>query len=126
VILPGVNAATDKPNTAVVNAWWKYAGNYQSWDNLPIVRSNAIFTNSWGKLRELALTYRLPAKAVKSTVIFQNLSVSLIGRDLFYLFTKLPDRLNPEGVTGTTNVQGMQFGELPGVRSFGFSVKAGF
>jgi iron complex outermembrane receptor protein len=126
VILPGVTANGDKPNTAVVNAWWKYAANYQSWDNLPIVRSNAIFTNSWGKLREVALTYRLPAKAVQKMVIFQNFSVSLIGRDLFYLFTRLPDRLNPEGVTGTTNVQGMQFGELPGVRSFGFSVKAGF
>jgi iron complex outermembrane receptor protein len=125
VILPGVTP-DGKPNTAVVNAWWKYAGNYQSWDNLPIVRSNAIFTNSWGKLREVALTYRLPAKLVQKTVIFQNLSASLIGRDLFYLFTRLPDRLNPEGVTGTTNVQGMQFGELPGVRSFGFSVKAGF
>jgi iron complex outermembrane recepter protein len=125
VILPGVTP-NGKANTAVVNAWWKYAGNYQSWDNLPIVRTNAIFTNSWGKLREVALTYRLPAKVVKKTMIFQNLSASLIGRDLFYLFTRLPDRLNPEGVTGTTNVQGMQFGELPGVRSFGFSVKAGF
>jgi iron complex outermembrane receptor protein len=124
-ILPGVTP-DGKPNTAVVNAWWKYAGNYQSWDNLPIVRSNAIFTNSWGKLREVALTYRVPAKFVERTRIFQNLSASLIGRDLFYLFTRLPDRLNPEGVTGTTNVQGMQFGELPGVRSFGFSVKAGF
>lgn len=125
VILPGVTP-DGKPNTAVVNAWWKYAGNYQSWDNLAIVRSNAIFTNSWGKLREVALTYRLPAKLIQKTKIFQNLSASLIGRDLFYLFTKLPDRLNPEGVTGTTNTQGMQFGELPGVRSFGFSVKAGF
>ena len=125
VILPGVTP-DGKTNTAVVNSWWKYAGNYQSWDNDPIVRTNSIFTNSWGKLREVSLTYRLPASFARSTRIFQNLSVSLIGRDLFYLFTTLPDRLNPEGITGTTNTQGMQFGELPGVRSFGFSVKAGF
>ncbi len=129
VILPGVTVDGSghvSKNTAVVNSWWKYAGNYQSWDNLPIVRSNSIFTNSWGKLRELSLTYRLPATFINKTKIFQSLSVSLIGRDLFYLFTKLPDRLNPEGLSGTTNVQGIQFGELPGVRSFGFSLKAGF
>jgi iron complex outermembrane recepter protein len=125
VILPGVTP-DGKTNSAVVNSWWKYAGNYQSWDNDPIVRSNSIFTNSWAKLRELSLTYHLANSFVAKTKIFQNLSLSLIGRDLFYLFTKLPDRLNPEGLSGTTNVQGIQFGELPGVRSFGFSIKAGF
>lgn len=125
VILPGVTP-NGKPNTTVVNAWWKYAGNYQSWDNDPIVRTNSIFTNSYGKLRELSLTYRVPASMVTKTKIFQNLSVSLIGRDLFYLFTTLPDHINPESLSGTTNVQGIQFGALPSVRSFGFSVKAGF
>jgi iron complex outermembrane receptor protein len=125
VILPGVTP-NGKANTAVVNSWWKYAGNYQSWDNVPIVRTNSIFTNSWAKLRETALTYRVPAKITSASKVFQNLSVSLIGRDLFYLFTKLPDRLNPEGLTGTTNNQAAQFGSLPGTRSFGLSVKAGF
>jgi len=129
VILPGVVAdgsTSGKPNTAVVNSWWKYAGNYQSWSNVPLVRSNSIFTNSWGKLRELALTYRIPPNLISKTGIFQNLSVSLIGRDLFYLFTTLPDRLNPEGINGTSNTQGIQWAQLPGVRSFGLSVKAGF
>jgi len=125
VILPGVTP-DGKANTAVVNSWWKYAGNFQSWDNIPIVRTNSIFTNSWGKVREVALTYKLPAKLTSATGIFQNLSVSLIGRDLFYLFTKLPDRLNPEGLTGTTNNQTTQFGSLPGTRSYGLTVKAGF
>jgi len=125
VILPGVTP-DGKPNTAVVNSWWKYAGNYQSWSNVPLVRSNAIFTNSWGKLRELNLTYRIPRDIVSKTRIFQNLSVSVIGRDLFYLFTNLPDRLNPEGINGTGNTQGIQWAQLPGVRSFGISVKAGF
>jgi iron complex outermembrane receptor protein len=115
-----------KPNTTVVNSWWKYAGNYQSWDNVPIVRGNSIFNNTWGKLRELTLTYRLSNKLVSKTKIFQKLSVSLVGRDLFYLFTSLPDRINPESLSGSTNVQGVQFGGLPGVRSYGISVKAGF
>jgi iron complex outermembrane receptor protein len=125
VILPGVTP-DGKQNTAVVNSWWKYAGNYQSWDNDPIVRNNSIFTNTWGKLRELTLTYHLPHSLMQKSKVFQNLSVSLVGRDLFYLFTSLPDRINPESLSGTTNVQGVQFGGLPGVRSYGISVKAGF
>ena len=131
VILPGVvlNPATVPVRAqipAVVNSWWKYAGNYQSWDNVPIVRTNSVFTDSWGKLRELSLTYTLPKDLVAKTKVFQNLSVSLIGRDLFYLFTTLPDKINPESMLTTSNVQGIQFGGLPGVRSYGFSVKAGF
>jgi iron complex outermembrane receptor protein len=125
VILPGVTP-DGKTNTAVVNSWWKYAGNYQSWDNDAIVRGNSIFTNTWGKLREFTLTYRIPTSIAAKTRIFQRLSVSLVGRDLFYLFTKLPDRINPESISGSTNVQGVQFGGLPGVRSYGISVKAGF
>jgi len=125
VILPGVTA-DGNPNTAVVNSWWKYAGNYQSWSNVPLVRSNAIFTNSWGKLREVNFTYKIPDKVIQKTKVVQNLSISLIGRDLFYLFTTLPDHLNPEGINGTSNVQGVQWGQLPGVRSFGLSLKAGF
>ncbi|MBS1525794.1 MAG: SusC/RagA family TonB-linked outer membrane protein [Bacteroidetes bacterium] len=130
VILPGValNPATGQyqQNTAVVNSWWKYAGNYQSWDNVPVVRTNSIFTDSWGKLREVAITYALPKDLVAKTKMLQNLSVSLVGRDLFYLFTTLPDHINPESIVGTSNVQGIQFGGLPGVRSYGFSVRAGF
>jgi iron complex outermembrane receptor protein len=130
VILPGVVQGSTPgsyvQNTNVVNAWWKYAGNYQSWDNDPIVRTNSIFNDSWGKLREVSLTYTLPNEFVQKTKVFQSLSVSLIGRDLFYLFTTLPDRINPESIVGTGNVQGIQFGGLPGVRSYGFSIKAGF
>ena len=129
VILPGVVQGPGGAyiqNTNVVNSWWKYAGNYQSWDNDPIVRSNSIFNDSWGKLRELSITYNLPKDFVQKTKVFQTLSFSLIGRDLFYIFTTLPDKINPESIVGTGNVQGIQFGGLPGVRSYGFSVKAGF
>lgn len=125
VILPGVTS-DGKENTAVVNSWWKYAGNYQSWSNVPLVRTNCIFTNSWGKLREVALTYRVRNALISKTNIFQTLSFSVVGRDLFYLFTNLPDKLNPEGLSSSGNIQGIQFGQLPGVRSIGFSVKAGF
>jgi len=131
VIMQGVTpgpGGTYVQNTNVVNAWWKYAGAFQSWTTVQatLPRSNSVFNDSWGKLRELSITYALPKDFVQKSKVFQSMSVSLIGRDLFYLFTTLPDRINPESIVGTGNVQGIQFGGLPGVRSYGFSVKAGF
>lgn len=131
IIMQGVTPGPDGTyvqNTAVVNAWWKYAGAYQSWTTVQatLPRSNSVFNDSWGKLRELSITYALPKELVQKTKVFQTLSFSLIGRDLFYLFTTLPDRINPESIVGSGNVQGIQFGGLPGVRSYGFSIKAGF
>jgi len=122
VILDGV-FADGKPNTDVVHYLWKYAGQYEAWSNVPMPRANSIFTNSWGKLRELTLTYSIPDKLVKRTKFIQGLDVSLVGRNLFYIFTTLPDHLNPEAINGIGNGQGVQWSEFPGTRDLGVSVK---
>ncbi|HEY4967003.1 MAG TPA: SusC/RagA family TonB-linked outer membrane protein [Puia sp.] len=122
VVLDGV-FANGKPNTDVVNYMWKYAGQYAAWSNVKMPRSNEVFTNSWGKLRELNLTYSLPSKVLKFTKVIQGLDVSLIGRNLFYIFTTLPDHLNPEAVNGIGNGQGIQWSEYPQTRDIGFSIK---
>ncbi|MBO9730066.1 MAG: SusC/RagA family TonB-linked outer membrane protein [Chitinophaga sp.] len=116
--------ADGKPNTDVVSYQWYYLGTYSSWNHLGVPRSAAVFQNSWMKLREVALSYQLPQSWVKKTRVLQQLSVSLIGRDLFYLFTTIPKGLNPEGVNGIGNVQGIEYSSMPRIRSFGFTVKA--
>jgi len=125
VILEGV-FADGTQNTDVVHYMYKYAGQYQAWSNVDMPRSNAVFENSWIKLREVTLTYELPASIAKKSNIFQGLSFSLVGRDLFYFYKTLPDNLNPEGLSGIGNVQGLQWASLPGTRSYGFSIKANF
>lgn len=125
VILDGVFADGTK-NTDVVNYMWKYAGVYSAWTDINMPRSAAILENSWIKLRELRLTYQVPKQVIQKSKFVQNLSLSLIGRDLFYIYTSLPDRLNPEAINGIGNAQGIEFGALPGVRSFGFSVNVSF
>jgi iron complex outermembrane receptor protein len=122
VILDGV-FADGTPNTDVVHYMWKYAGQFEAWSNVKMPRSNSIFTNSWGKMRELTLTYSLPAKLIQRTKVLQGVDVSLVGRNLFYLFTTLPDHLNPEAINGIGNGQGVQWSEFPGTREYGFSVK---
>jgi iron complex outermembrane receptor protein len=115
--------ADGTPNTDVVHYLWYYAGTYSAWNHLGRPTSASVFENSWMKMREVALTYQVPQQLVKKTRILQNLSVSLIGRDLFYIFTTIPKGLNPEGVNGIGNIQGIEYSSMPRVRSFGFSLK---
>lgn len=116
--------ADGKPNEDVVSYHWHYLGTYTSWNHLGVPRSASVFENSWMKLRELALTYHIPQELVRKTKVLQNLSLSLVGRDLFYIFTTIPKGLNPEGVNGIGNMQGIEYSSMPRVRSFGFTVKA--
>ncbi|MGV8878463.1 MAG: SusC/RagA family TonB-linked outer membrane protein [Sphingobacteriaceae bacterium] len=126
VILDGYNVDDAKVNDRVVNYMYKYAGSYTGWTNINRPRSLSIFENSWAKLREVALTYALPQNIVEKTKVFQNLSVSVTGRNLFYLYTSLPDHLNPEAINGVGNGQGLQWSAFPSIRTIGMSVKAQF
>jgi iron complex outermembrane receptor protein len=58
--------------------------------------------------------------------VFQAASLSLVGRDLFYLYTTLPDHINPEGMNGAGNAQGLEFMSMPSFRSLGFQVRVSF
>ena len=112
-----------KPNTDVVHYLWYYAGTYSAWNHIGVPRSMGVFENSWMKLREVSLTYQVPARIVRSTKVLQTLSLSVYGRDLFYIFTTIPKGLNPEGVNGIGNIQGIEYASMPRVRSFGFTVR---
>ncbi|MCT4646728.1 MAG: SusC/RagA family TonB-linked outer membrane protein [Carboxylicivirga sp.] len=111
-------------NDKVVNYLWKYGRNGWSMGLFP--QTDGIVENTWVKLREVSLTYDVPRSLIEKTNIFQRLTLSVIGRDLFYFYTTIPDNINPEGVNGTGNAQGLMFGATPGQRSFGFSVRAIF
>lgn len=118
--------ANGQKNDIVVSAPWYYALTYSSWNHLRVPRSASVFKNSWMKFREVNLSYQIPRDIVAKTKVFQSLSLSLIGRDLFYIFTTIPKGLNPEGVNGIGNAQGLENSSMPNTRSFGFSVKASF
>jgi hypothetical protein len=51
---------------------------------------------------------------------FNGGNVSLIGRNLF-LWSKC-DNIDPETAFDATNAQGLEFGQHPSVRSYGFSL----
>lgn len=126
VVMEGYNIDDEKMNDRVVNPIYKYAGSYAGWTHLNVPRSLSVFENSWAKLREFTLSYRVPEGALARTRVFQNLTVSVIGRNLFYLYSSLPMHLNPEAVNGIGNGQGLQWSGMPSIRSFGVSLKAQF
>lgn len=123
VILEGVDE-NGNPNEQVVHYLFKYIPNSGGWGNW--LTTPGILENTWVKLRELTLTYDVPEKLTTKTKAFQNLSISLVGRDLFYIYTSLPDRINPEGNNGSGDAQGLEWASYPGMRSIGFSINAGF
>jgi TonB-linked SusC/RagA family outer membrane protein len=77
-----------------------------------------IIDASYVKLRELRLSYQLPAR-VAARLGFSAGEVSLIGRNLL-LWSKY-DSIDPETAFDASNVQGIEFGQFPTARSLGFS-----
>lgn len=123
VILPGVHA-DGSPNETVVHYYYKYMPNAGGWGHF--LSSPGIVEDTWVKFREVTLSYNLPATVISKLKIFRELSVSVTGRDLFYIYNTLPDHINPEGIMGAGDAQGFEWASLPGVRSFSFALNAGF
>jgi iron complex outermembrane receptor protein len=123
VILPGVHE-DGTPNTTVVPYYYKYIPNAGGWGHF--LTTPGIIEDTWVKFREVTLTYALPEKVLKRLKIFRELSASLTARDLFYIYSTVPDHINPEGTLGAGNAQGLEWGSLPGVRSFAFGLQARF
>ena len=111
-------------NDFVISNYDKYILNYGGKGDY--ITPLGVFENSWVKLRELSLTYSLPESIVKKQKGFQQMQISLVGRDLFYIYKSLPDNISPEGTMGAGNAQGLEYAFYPDSRSFMISLKIGF
>jgi len=123
VILPGVYS-NGQPNDKVVHYFYKYLPNAGGWGK--ILTAPGILDNTWLKMREVALTYDFPSNQVKKLRFFQDLKLSIVGRDLFYIYSSLPDNVNPEGISGSGNAQGLEWASFPSMRSISFRITSNF
>jgi iron complex outermembrane recepter protein len=123
IVLEGVHE-DGTPNTTVVHYYYKYLPNAGGWGKF--ISTPGIVENTWVKMREISLSYKIPARWTGQTKIFQSLTLSVTGRDLFYFYTTLPDNINPEGIMGSGNAQGFEWASFPGTRSFIFGLSASF
>jgi hypothetical protein len=78
------------------------------------------------KLRQVALSWQLPATLVQKTKVFKGAQLSLTGRNLLILH-KDADNIDPEESFGSTiNYYGIEGRNLPPTRSIGVNLKVNF
>ncbi|MDZ4204384.1 MAG: hypothetical protein U1C46_06160 [Bacteroidales bacterium] len=106
-------------NNIVVNpdmAWYTTLGGGFNGPGRPYVDDT-----EWVRLREVTLSYSLP-KVVLSKVGFSNAEVFMSGKNLL-LFTTY-DGVDPEtSLYGADNAQGLDYFNMPGVKSLMFGLK---
>ena len=83
-----------------------------------------VYDASYVKFRELTVSYSLPNSIIGNT-LFNSVNFAIEGRNLAILSKKIP-HLDPENVTNSGNIQGLEGGALPSLRSYGFKVSLGF
>jgi TonB-linked SusC/RagA family outer membrane protein len=87
--------------------------------------ANALFKNNWWKVREMALSYTFPKSVIPENV-FRNLTLSVFGRNLFYLYKSIPN-YDPETSNGTDWKSQLVIGASASpTRTFGISLRASF
>lgn len=80
-----------------------------------------VYDASYIRLREVRLGYDMP-QSWFSTLPIRGLRVSLVGRNLGLLFKNAPN-IDPSNVISSGNIQGVEAGQIPPKRSFGFNLK---
>ncbi len=96
--------------------YYRYASSSTGISDFWIVKS------SWIALRQVMVSYNLP-KDIASKLRVNGISVSLIARDLGYLYNSLPYDLNPASLNSNLTSAVGEEGFLPMVRSMGGSIK---
>ena len=99
------------PNDVVVTA---EAYNHGAFQNT--IQAGSVFDASYIKLREVRLAYTF-----KFTKAIKELSIALVGRNLALLYSKVP-HIDPETSFGNSNLQGLEYGQMPSTRSLGFTI----
>lgn len=87
------------------------------------ILSEYVYSMTNVRIREASLSYTLPANLFKGYV--KNVTLSVIGRNLWMIYNRAP--FDPEITASTgTYYQGFDYFMQPSLRSFGFNVKVEF
>ncbi|NMM49349.1 SusC/RagA family TonB-linked outer membrane protein [Marinigracilibium pacificum] len=105
------------PNTTPVDPQTYYQTFYN-------IATPNVYDASFVKLREVRLSYTLP-KSVLGNLPFRDVTFGVLGRNLAILYSDLP-YLDPQGVNGAGNLQGLENAQVPTTRSLGFDLSFKF
>lgn len=122
MVVNGVSEATGTANAQEVTseAYWQSVGGPFG------IAEEYIYDASYVNVRELSLGYYLPKTVLNKVSFIKNAKVSLVGRDLFYLYKNTPGT-SPEGASTRQDwVQAFELNSLPPTRNIGFNISLTF
>jgi TonB-linked SusC/RagA family outer membrane protein len=111
------------PNTSVKTR----SGNFDFWyGNFNSFAESSIVDAAFLKLRDVSLSYQLPAKFLNKTP-FGRASLAISGANILLWTPKSNVYIDPEAnIFGTGNSQGREFTSIPSTRTFGITLNATF
>ena len=112
LLIKGIDAATGQPNTTHVRA-------EDYWHSLYNIQEAWIYDASFVKLREARIGFAVPAGIARRARL-DDARISIVGRNLA-LWTSAPN-IDPESAFSSTNLQGIEMGQMPTTRSVGFQL----
>jgi len=124
--------ADGKPNTKLVDASDFNAGLFPWSSDFSEAARTYVYDASYIKLREVTLSYSLPARMIAKMGALKGLEFSLTGKNLWIIHKNLPYADPEQGVaTGSTSAgvngsQGFQSGSYPLFRNFGANIRVRF
>jgi TonB-linked SusC/RagA family outer membrane protein len=120
-----------KANTKLVDASDINAKKFPFSSDNQEVASQYVFDAGYIKLREVAITWSVPATTIDKLHFVKGIDLSLTGRNLWIIHKNLPYSDPEQGVPSSGSYSanastGFQSGAYPVFRTFGFNVKARF
>ncbi|MCH5597446.1 SusC/RagA family TonB-linked outer membrane protein [Niabella ginsengisoli] len=110
------------PYSVDVPAKTYYQANFGRNNN---IHSANVYDASYVYLREVTLGYQLP-QSWSEKINSDNITLSLYGRNLWLIKSNAPN-VDPSNITnGSGNIQGLEGGALPSVRSYGLNLNIAF
>ena len=109
---------------SVITTSLDYAQQQAYWGRYNDAAEAGIRDSDYMRLRQLSIGYNIPSNVLEGTFI-QSASVSLIGKNLFFLSNDV-ENVDPESAYNSNNSQGLEFSGMPVPRTIGFNVNLKF
>ncbi|HWZ34522.1 MAG TPA: hypothetical protein VNW51_00100, partial [Mucilaginibacter sp.] len=101
-----------------------YNGTYD-WEN-GLNYNGAVAKNSWVALREITLSYKLPASLISKIKAIKGAGLSVTARNIGYLYKTLPGDQNPESLQTNDPFNPYITGGVPYARTYAVSLNVRF
>ena len=109
---------------SVITTSLDYAQQQAYWGRYNDAAEAGVRDSDYMRLRQLSIGYNIPSDVLDGTFI-QSASVSLIGKNLFFLSNDV-ENVDPESAYNSNNSQGLEFQGMPVPRTIGFNVNLKF